>query len=119
TGTRSAGGASSEGPADDVASGGAAPPPREGSDRRALRGGTLRPGHGACGPPLARALQPRVPEGLRGAAPPIPPPEMDGARGGAAPLHRPLRGRHLLPRRPHERRLVHDDLPPALRDGPD
>ena len=61
-------------------------------------------------PPLHRALQPRVPQGVRRDAAPVPAHPPARARGGAAPQHRPDGVGDLLHRGPAERRVVHVEL---------
>ena len=65
--------------------------------------------------PLARALQPRVPARVRRVAARLPAHPAPRARRGAAAHHRPLGRRHLLLRRPAERRLVHHQLHAHVR----
>ena len=81
--------AGGDGMSDDARPAGATPPAREGPRRRPLPRAArrLRPGTG--GAPLAGALQPRVPQGLRRVAAPVPPHQAPGACRGAASPHRP------------------------------
>src|SRR5262245_28993771 len=66
-----------------------------------------------------RALQPRVPPRVRRRPAPVPAHAPARARRGAAPEHRSLGRRHLLQRRPAERRLVHDQLHAHVREVAD
>src|SRR5262249_18439334 len=73
----------------------------------------------AVGPPLPRALQPRVPPGVRRVAAPVPAHAPPRARRVAAENHRSLGRRHLLQRRSEQRRVVHHELRAHVRRDPD
>ena len=79
-----------------LASAGPPSAPRQGSDRRALPRAPRRSRARARRAPLHRALQPRVPQGVRRNAAPVPAHPPARARGRAAPQHRPDRLGDLL-----------------------
>src|SRR5438067_8826159 len=89
--------------------------PRQGPRRRALLRAAGRRRPSSRGRPLARALQPRVPPGLRRVAARVPAHAPPRARGRAAADDGPLRRRDLLLGRPQERRILHDQLHANLR----
>ena len=97
---------------------GPTPAPSQGPRRRPLRRAPDRRRPGPHRWAVAGPLQPGVPPGVRRVAAPVP--AHPTARTGRCPAaqHRPIGDRDLLRRRPHQRRVVHHQLPPGPRHVP-
>ena len=95
---------------------GALPRPRQGPRRRPLLRAAHGRRHGPRRPLVARPLQPRVPRRVRRVAAPVPAHPPARARRLPAAQHRSHGHRHLLHGRAQQRRLVHHQLSPHVRD---